>query len=104
MERDTWSSYAKNAREGIMREGRGDYLMQRGTIPRILQYFSFTYYLLVGNFQDNLIARFLESDISRHLISVILDNFFIPNHLIFPDFLSRIPHTDELTHKVAVWV
>ena len=79
--------------------------MQRGTIPRILQYFSFTYYLLVGNFHDNLIiARFLEGDISRHLISVILDDLFISNHLIFPDFLSRIPHTNELIHKVVVWV
>ena len=32
-------------------------------------------YLIVGNFRDNLISRFLKGDISQHLIFVILENF-----------------------------
>ena len=44
-------------------------------------------FLKLGNFREDSISRFLKGDILRHLIFVILENLFLPSHLIFRDFL-----------------
>ena len=55
----------------------------------VTKYISLVKHLIAWNILD--ISWFLKGDISRHLIFAILENLFVPSHLIFfATFVYRV--------------